>query len=411
MSDSAELAETIRVEGGRVVATLTRLVGDLGLAEDALQDAALTAMERWPIDGVPSNPAAWLTTTARNKALDRLRREGRRSDKEERAMQLLDAPHDDPAPHSVVRDDLLRLIFTCCHPALAPETRVALSLRTLGGLTTTEIARSFLVADSTMAQRLVRAKHKIAAAAIPYRVPADHELPERLPAVLAVVYLIFTEGHAASAGDDLVRVDLCDEAIRLARLLADLLPDEAEVLGLLGLLLITDARRATRVDAEGELVLLADQDRASWDREQIAVGTEVLAVALRRSAGRPGSYALQAAIAAVHAESPSWDATDWDQVVALYELLLGVLPTPIVALNRAVAVAERDGPEAGLVAVDSIESLERFHLWQAARADLLRRLDRGAEAADAYRAALACGPSAPERRYLERRLAEVSIPT
>ena len=394
-----------------MVATLARLTGDLGLAEDAMQDAALAALERWPADGVPRNPAAWLTTAARHKALDRLRREGRRGDKEVLAMQSLDGAGDEPTPDSVVRDDLLRLIFTCCHPALAPETRIALSLRTLGGLTTTEIARSFLVAESTMAQRLVRAKHKIAAASIPYRVPADHELPERLPAVLAVVYLIFTEGHAASAGDALVRVDLCDEAIRLARLLADLLPDEAEVLGLQALLLVTDARRTTRLDEIGELVLLADQDRTQWDHDQIAAGSEVLEVALRRSNGRPGPYALQGAIAAVHGEAPSWDDTDWGALVALYDLLLDVLPTPVVALNRAVAVAERDGPDAGLRVVDAIENLEHFHLWHAARADLLRRLARRVEAADAYRAALACRPSEPEHRFLERRLAEVTLPT
>lgn len=409
MADVDELAETIRVQGGRVVATLTRVVGDLALAEDAVQDAALVAMERWPVDGIPANPAAWLTTTARNKALDRLRREGRRGDKEALAMQLLDSPGDEPVPDSVVRDDLLRLIFTCCHPALAPEARVALSLRTLGGLTTGEIARGFLVPEATMAQRLVRAKRKIAAAAIPYRVPADHELPERLPAVLAIVYLIFTEGHAASSGETLVRVDLCDEAVRLARLLADLLPDEAEVLGLLGLLLVTDARRTTRLDANGDLVLLAEQDRSVWDQGKIQAGVAALEVALRRSAGQPGPYALQAAIAAVHAEAPSWADTDWDEVVALYDLLAAVLPTPVVALNRAVAVAERDGAQAGLNAVDTIEGLDRFHLWHAARADLLRRLGRSAEASVAYEAALACQPSDPERRFLARRLLELDL--
>ncbi|MGQ0432241.1 MAG: RNA polymerase sigma factor [Microthrixaceae bacterium] len=408
MSDADELSEVIRVEGGRVVATLARLVGDLGLAEDATQDAALAALERWPIDGVPKSPAAWLTTAARNKALDRLRREGRRGDKEVRAMQMLEGDDGEATPDSVVRDDLLRLVFTCCHPALAPEARIALSLRTLGGLTTAEIARSFLVPEATMAQRLVRAKRKIAGAGIPYRVPADHELPERLPAVLAVVYLVFTEGHAATGGEALVRVDLCDEAIRLARLLAEVLPDETEVLGLLALLLLTDARRTTRVDPAGELVLLAAQDRGAWDRHQIAEGTALLEVALRRAAGSPGPYALQAAIAAVHAEAPRWADTDWNELVGLYDLLVAVLPTPVVALNRAVAIGERDGPEAGLRAVDATAGLGRFHLWHAARADMLRRLERTQEARDAYEAALGCEPSDPERRFLERRLTDLA---
>ena len=394
------------MEGGRVLATLTRLLGDLELAQDAVQDAALTALERWPRDGIPRNPAAWLTTAARNKALDRLRHEGRRSEKEDRAMRMLERGDHEPLPESVVRDDLLRLVFTCCHPALALDARVALSLRTLGGLTTGEIARSFLVSEPTMAQRLVRAQRKITAAAIPYRVPADHELPDRLPAVLAVVYLIFTEGHTASSGPALVRVDLCEEAIRLARLLVELLPDESELLGLLGLLLVSDARRTARLDIDGHLVLLAHQDRTAWDGPQIAEGVRHVEQALRRAAGRPGPYAIQAAIAAVHAQAPSWAATEWDQLVALYDLLVGVLPTSVVRLNRAVAVAERDGPRAGLDLMDQLTDLQGFHLWHAARADLLRRLGRHDEARDAYRAALACRPSDAERRFLEGRLAD-----
>jgi RNA polymerase sigma-70 factor (ECF subfamily) len=356
---------------------------------------------------VPDNPGAWLTTAARRKALDRLRRESSRSTREEEAVRMLEG--DGPQPsESVVRDDLLRLIFTCCHPALAPEARVALALRTLGGLTTTEIARAFLVPEATMAQRLVRAKRKILTAHLPYRVPADHELPDRLPAVLAVVYLVFTAGHTAPEGDDLVRVDLCDEAVRLARLLAVVLPAEAEVLGLLGLRRVTDARRATRVDDGGDLVLLADQDRSRWDAGAIAEGSSLAATALQRSARRPGPYALQAAIAAVHAEAPSWEATDWVELVGLYDVLLGVLPTPVVALNRAVAIGRRDGAGAGLAAVDAVAGLDGYHLWHAARADHLRQLARFDEAADAYRAALAIGSGAAERRFLERRLDEVT---
>jgi RNA polymerase sigma-70 factor (ECF subfamily) len=313
-------------------------------------------------------------------------------------------------PDSVVRDDQLRLIFTCCHPALALDARVALSLRSLCGLSTAEIARSLLVPEATMAKRLVRAKGKIAGAHIPYRVPADHELPDRLPAVLGVVYLVFTEGHRATSGDELLRVDLCDEALRLARLLRELLPDEPEVGGLLALLLLTDARRATRVDEHGDLVLLADQDRACWDHAAIAEGAALVAEALRRSAGAPGPYQLQAAIAACHAQSPTYAATDWAQIVALYRLLEAQLDSPVVSLNRAVAVGERDGPGAGLRLVDAIAGLERFALWHSARADLLRRLDRGAEAADAYRAALALEPPTTEARFLRRRLAEVSPP-
>lgn len=401
------LAEAIRVEGARVIATLARLVGDLALAEDAVQDAAISALERWPSDGIPSRPGAWLTTTARHKALDRLRREGRRTEKEEGAVRRLEGTGDEPLPDSVVRDDLLRLVFTCCHPALSLEARIALSLRTIGGLSVAEIARSFLVPEPTMAQRLVRARRKIAGASIPYRVPADHELPDRLPAVLAVVYLVFTEGHTASSGAELVRVDLCDEALRLGRLLAELLPDESEVLGLLGLLLVTDARRATRADAAGELVLLADQDRSQWDRAAIDEGAALLEAALRRADGRPGPYALQGAIAAVHAQASTWAGTDWDEIIGLYDHLALVQPTVVVRLNRAVAVAQRDGAAAGLALVDALEGLHGFHLWHAARADLLRQLDRRDEARDAYGRALALNPSVAERRYLDRRLAEL----
>ncbi len=405
-----DLGELIRVEGGRALATLTRQLGDLQLAEDALQDATVLALERWPRDGVPRSPAAWLTTTARHKALDRLRREGRRSEKEEAAMRLLEPdgePRDPLEPSAtILRDDSLRLIFTCCHPALAPEARVALSLRTLCGLSTAEIARAFVISEPTMAQRIVRAKHKIATAHIPYRVPSDHELPERLPAVLSVVYVIFTEGHTASAGDALVRIDLCDEAIRLARLLADLLPDEPEVLGLLALLLLTDARRLTRTDAEGELVLLADQDRTRWDAGGIADGSVLVELALRRSAGRPGPFTLQAAIAACHATAPSFPDTDWSEIARSTPTSTAVHPTAVVRLNRAVAVAEVDGPEAALALVDGISGLDDFHHLHSTRADLLRRLGRVDEAADAYDAAFGArtvGTGAPPPRPPSRR--------
>jgi len=385
------------------------VLGSLDLAEDAVQDAAVAALERWRRDGVPDDPRAWLTVVARNRALDRLRREAKRSGKEATTMDLFSG-EPSPLPDTVVRDDQLRLIFTCCHPALALEARVALSLRTLCGLSTAEISRALLVPEATMAKRLVRAKRKIAGAHIAYRVPRDHELPERLPGVLGVVYLVFTEGHTATSGDELVRVDLCDEAVRLARLLRDVLPDEPEVGGLLALLLLTDARRATRTDSAGDLVLLADQDRARWDRAALDEGTELVAQALRRSAGSPGPYQLQAAIAACHAASPTYESTDWGEIAELYRLLEARAPSPVVSLNRAVAVAERDGPASGLAMVDAIGGLERFHLWHSARADLLRRLGRTSAAADAYRAALGCEPSAAERRFLERRLVEVTSP-
>ena len=397
----------MRVEGGRALATLTRVFGDLQLAEDALHDAVVVALERWPVDGVPANPAAWLTVAGRNKAIDRLRREARRTEKEQAAMRDTTPADPEPLADSTLDDDTLRLIFTCCHPALAPEARVALSLRTLCGLSTAEIARAFLISEPTMAQRIVRTKHKIAAAHIPYRIPADHELPERLPAVLAVVYVIFTEGHSASTGDQLVRVDLCDEAIRLARVLATLLPDEPEVLGLLALLLLTDARRATRIDDVGDLVLLEDQDRRRWDAGQVAEGATLVEEALRRSAGRPGPYTLQAAIAACHATASTYAETDWREIADLYLLLETVHPGPVVRLNRAVAVAEVDGPESALRLVDGIEGLERFHRFHVVRAELLRRADRDVEAGAAYRAALALEPSEPEARHLARRLAEL----
>ena len=395
-----------------MLASLTRALGRLDLAEDAVQDAAVAALEHWPRDGVPANPRGWLTVVARNRGLDRLRREAKRSGKE---LSTMDPPLDPfageawPPPESVLRDDQLRLVFTCCHPALALEARVALSLRTLCGLSTAEIARALLVSEATMAKRLVRAKGKIAAAHIPYRVPADHELPDRLPAVLNVVYLVFTEGHTATSGDQLVRVDLCDEALRLARLLRQLLPDEPEVAGLLALLLATDSRRATRVDERGDLVLLTDQDRDHWDRAAIDEAADLVAWALRRSAGAPGPYQLQAAIAACHATSPTFEATDWHQIVALYDLLAEEVPSPVVALNRAVAVGERDGPAAGLAVVDGIVGLEQFPLWHSARAELLRRLGRNDEAAAAYRAALGLERSAAERRFLHRRLRDVTV--
>jgi RNA polymerase sigma-70 factor (ECF subfamily) len=423
-SVEAAVARAFREEWGRVVATLIRTTGDWDLAEECAQDAFALALERWPRDGVPRRPGAWLTTAARHRAIDRLRRATTGAAKLQE-VATMSAPADaggfglgpggvggggadDGASESGVHDDRLRLIFTCCHPALAVEAQVALTLRTLAGLTTGEIARAFLVPEATMAQRLVRAKRKIRNAGIPYRVPPAHLLPERTLAVLAVLYLLFNEGYAASSGADLVRRNLCAEAVRLARTLAALMPDEPEAVGLLALMLLHDARRDGRTDAAGDLVPLEDQDRTRWDAERIAEGVDLLDSALRRR--RPGPYQVQAAIAACHATALDAAATDWAEIAGLYRELVRMVPSPVVELNRAAAVAMAEGPAAGLPLLDALESsgrLDGYHLLPATRADLLRRLGRAAEAAASYRAALALATSEPDRRYLARRLAEV----
>ncbi|WP_442874847.1 RNA polymerase sigma factor [Amycolatopsis sp. NBC_00345] len=404
MNTEAAVTAVFREEGGRVVATLIRLTGDWDLAEECVQEAMTRALERWPRDGVPERPGAWLTTTARNHALTRLKRSATEAAKLRDVATL--ASHDEPdADPSGVRDDRLRLMFTCCHPALPLEGRVALTLRTLAGLTTAEIARAFLVTESTMSQRLVRTKRKIREAGIPYRVPPAHLLPERTTAVLGVLYLLFNEGYAATAGDEPGRHDLCAEAIRLTRTLAELRPAEPEIEGLLALMLLQSSRRDARLDDDGELVTLEDQDRSRWDATAIEEGLVLVETALGR--GSAGPYQLQAAIAACHASAPTADATGWPQIAALYGELVKRLPSPVVELNRAVAVAMADGPEAGLALVTAMQADERlagYHLLPATRGDLLRRLGRRPEAAEAYRRALELATNEADRRFLARRI-------
>ncbi|GAA3464139.1 RNA polymerase sigma factor [Saccharothrix longispora] len=396
MSGEDPVERVFRAEHGRAVAVLARVFGDLDIAEEAVQDAFVEAVRRWPADGVPPSPAGWIITTARNRAVDRLRRESSRGSRHAQAALL--TGRDGAADEDVVVDERLRLIFTCCHPALNPAARVALTLRLLGGLSTAEIARAFLVPEVTMAQRLVRAKAKIRDARIPYRVPGGAELPDRVGAVLAVVYLVFGEGYSAASGDVLVRDGLCAEAVRLGRLLAELMPDEPEVIGLLALMLLLHARRAARTGPDGGLVRLAEQDRSRWDRDLLTEGRELVRRCLRR--GRPGPYQVQAAINAVHSDPPP---TDWSQVVALYDHLLVLSPSPVVALNRAVAVAELDGPAVALALVEDLP-LTGYHLFHAVRGDLLRRLDLAGEAAGAFGRALALAGNDVERDLLRRNL-------
>lgn len=423
----AALVRLVRDEGTRVLATLIRITGDVSLAQDCVQDATVRALQTWPRDGVPDVPRAWIVAAARRRAVDVVRRERARETKEAAAMDGLPGTSDaadafdasdgldafdglDDVPDALAADDLLRLVFTCCHPALALDAQVALALRTLCGLTTAEVGRALLLPEATVAKRLTRAKQKIARAGIPYRVPAGHELPARVAGVAACVYLLFNEGYAATSGADPVRADLVDEAVRLGRLLVRLMPDEPALLGLLALMLLQDSRRAARVDAGGDVVLLRDQDRTAWDAALVREGVVLVGEGLRRTPGRPDPYVVQAAVAACHALAPAWAATDWDAVVSWYDVLLTVQDTPVVRLNRAVAVGERDGAAAGLAQVDAVAGLAAYPPWHAARGELLGRLGRPDAAVDALRAALALDPNAATRRHLERRVAALLPP-
>jgi RNA polymerase sigma-70 factor (ECF subfamily) len=409
----AALVRLVRDEGARVLATLTRTVGSLQVAQDAVQDATVRALETWPRDGVPDNPRAWLTVTARRRAIDVIRRENRRLGKEVAAMDVIGPWEDDDVAadqsarswaHPAVDDDLLRLVFTCCHPALALETQVALSLRTVCGLSTAEVARALLVPEATMLKRLTRAKQKIAQARIPYRIPAAHELPGRVAGVAACIYLVFNEGYSATSGDDVLRGELVDEAVRLGRLVHALMPDEPALTGLLALMLLQDSRRAARCDADGDVVLLADQDRSLWRRDLVVEGVTLIGEALRRTPDRPDPYVVQASLAACHALAPSYEQTDWAAVTSWYDVLLTVHDTPVVRLNRAVAIGERDGDAAGLAAVEAVAGLDGYAPWHATHAELLHRLGRGREARTAWSRALDLETNAATRRFLQRRL-------